>query len=123
MSAGDELYVRSLFSSDEVRKEVDEYLECMFKHMLRTSLIRKPVSLNLRNMPFEDEGMMLRNFITEHTQEMLNKAVKEQVLQTYLREKLYEFIDESVEKAVKRHLDAFEKAFKRNKTIPKGAYK
>jgi len=123
MSAGDELYARAIFSSEEIRTEVDEYLECMFKHMLRTSLIRKPVSLNLRNMPFEDEGMMLRNFITEHTQEMLNKAVKEQVLQTYLREKLYEFIDESVEKAVKRHLDAFEKAFKRNKTIPKGAYK
>jgi hypothetical protein len=123
MSAGDELFAKSLFSSPEIREEVDSYLTLMFRHMLKTCLIRNPVSIDLGKLPFTEESLMLRNFVTEYTQGLLTKAVKEEVLKVYMKEELHELIQRQVERCVADNLKAFETAFKKNKTIPKGVRK
>jgi hypothetical protein len=125
MSAGDELFAKSLFSSPEIREEVDSYLVLMFKQMLKTCLIRNPVRVdaNIGQLPFTEESLMLKNFVTEYTQGLLVKAVKEEVLKVYMKEELHELIQRQVERCVADNLKAFETAFKKNKTIPKGVRK
>ena len=124
MSAGDELFAKAIFSSEEIKTEVDEYLKSVFSHMFRTVLIRKPVTVRLgQRLPFEEETTMLRNFITEYTQGLLVEAVKNEGLKAYMKDALHEVIKQQVERCVAENLKAFESAFKRNKTIPKGAYK
>ena len=125
MSAGDELYVRAIFSSDEVKHEVDAYLVGLFKQLLRTTLVRNPVHTraSLGSVSFSDEHAMLRNFITEFTSHLLEEAVKKEVLRVYLREQLHELIQKQVEHCVKNNLKALEKAFNKQRTIPKGVTK
>ena len=123
MSAGDELFAKAVFSSEEVKTEVDEYLRLMFQQMFKACLIRRPVKVDLGQLPFTEETMMLKNFVAEYTQQLLMKAVQEEVLKVYVQDKLHEFIRHRVEQCVADSLKAFETAFKKNKTIPKGAYK
>lgn len=123
MSAGDELFAKAVFSSPEIREEVDAYLEAMFKQMLRTCLIRNPVKVDLGQLPFSEESMMLRNFVSEYTQNLIMKAVKEEVLRAYIVEQLHVLIQRNVERCVADNLKAFETAFKKQKTIPKGVRK
>lgn len=125
MSAGDELYVRAIFSSDEVKRDVEEYLMGLFKQLLRTTLVRNPVHTRalIGSVSFSDEHAMMRNFITEFTSHLLENAVKEEVLRVYIKDHLHHFIQEQVERCVAEHLKAFEKAFRKQKTIPKGVTK
>ena len=123
MSAGDELFARTMFSNEDIKKEIDEYLEYMFKQMFRTVLIRKPSQFELTHLPFNDENMMLKTFIAEYTKDLLAQAVKEQVLQEFVKNKIHEAMLASIDKALERKLDELEKAFKRNRTIPKGVTK
>lgn len=122
MSAGDELYVRSLFSSDEVRKEVEEYLHDHFKYLLRKTLV-KPEDISGTFMYALDETSLIKQFVATFTENLLRNAVKEELLKVYIRDKLHEHIDEAVEVAIQRNLEAFEKTFKKYKTIPKGVRK
>jgi hypothetical protein len=123
MSAGDELFAKSLFSSTEIREEVDSYLVLMFKQMLKTCLIRNPVKVDLGHLPFTEESLMLKNFVSEHAQHLIIKAVQEEVLKVYMKEQLHGLIQRQVERCVADNLKAFETAFKKNKTIPKGVRK
>ena len=123
MSAGDELFAKSLFSSPEIREEVDSYLVLMFKQMLKTCLIRNPVKVDLGHLPFTEESLMLRNFVTEYTQGLLAKAVQEEVLKVYMKEELHQLIQRQVERCVADNRKALELAFRKNKTIPKGVRK
>jgi len=122
MSAGDELYVRSLFSSDEVRKEVEEYLHDHFKYLLRKTLV-KPEDIHSDFINATGETALVKQFVATFTEKLLRNSVKEELLKVYVRDKLHEHIDEAVEVAIQRKLEAFEKQFKRNKTIPKGVRK
>lgn len=123
MSAGDELFAKAVFSSPEIRDEVDAYLMETFKQMLKACLIRRPVKIHLGQLPFTEESMMLRNFVSEYTQTLIMKAVEQEVLKVYTRDKLHEFIRQRVEACVADNLKAFETAFKKQKTIPKGVRK
>ena len=123
MSAGDELFAKAVFSSPEIREEVDAYLEAMFRQMLKTCLIRNPVKVDLGQLPFTEESMMLRNFVSEYTQILITKAVKEEVLSAFIKENLHTLIHREVERCVADNLRAFEVAFKKHKTIPKGVRK
>jgi hypothetical protein len=125
MSSGDELYVRAIFSSEEVKHEVEAYLVGLFKQLLRTTLVRNPVHTRalIGSVSFSDEHAMLRNFVSEFTSHLLEEAVKEEVLRVYLREQMHAFIQEQVKRCVASNLKAFEKAFNKQRTIPKGVTK
>lgn len=125
MSAGDELYVRAIFSSEEVKRDVEEYLVGLFKQLLRTTLVRNPVHTraSLGSVSFSDEHAMLRNFITEFTSHLLEEAVKNEVLRVYMKDHLHAFIQQQVERCVADNLKALNKAFNKQRTIPKGVTK
>jgi hypothetical protein len=125
MSSGDELYARAIFSSEDVKRDVDEYMLAVFKRLFRITMIRKTGGSDTLDLqfPLDDERMMLQSFIANHADNLVQRAVRDELLRVYVREELHSYIDQAMTKALDRKLKEFERAFKRNKTIPKGVLK